>query len=147
MHKITHCSRVPLTQFTRYSCREHLHPVYFRYQVHFQLFFPLLDFRSFIDRYQKVLQVNIQYLLGSRKIYPRKHSTSEEALLITYLGSSVSTNEKDIDTRLTKAWPAWLRADEEKKQKVPRKNNYRRRLCRWHSDTGEYTRPSRDTTA
>ena len=29
-----------------------------------------------------------------------------------------------------------LRADKEKKQKVPRKNNYRRRLRRWHSDTG-----------
>ena len=28
-----------------------------------------------------------------------------------------------------------LRADEEKKQKVPRKNNYRRRLRRWHSQT------------
>ena len=38
----------------------------------------------------------------------------------------------------------WLRADEEKKQKVPRKSNYRRR---WHSDAGKYTRPSRNTTA
>ena len=35
----------------------------------------------------------------------------------------------------------------EKKQKVPRKNNNRRRLRRWHSDTGKYTRPSRNTTA
>ena len=35
----------------------------------------------------------------------------------------------------------------EKKQKVPRKNNYRRRLRRWHSDTGKYTQPSRNTTA
>ena len=34
-----------------------------------------------------------------------------------------------------------------KKQKVPRKNNYRRRLRRWHSDTGKYTQPSRNTTA
>ena len=34
-----------------------------------------------------------------------------------------------------------LRADKEKKQKVPRKNNYRRRLRRWHSVTGEYTQP------
>ena len=33
-----------------------------------------------------------------------------------------------------------------KKQKVPRKNNYRRRLRRWHSDTGKYTQPSRNTT-
>ena len=41
----------------------------------------------------------------------------------------------------------WLRADEEKKQKVPRKNNYRRRLREWHSDTGKYTWPSRNTTA
>ena len=40
-----------------------------------------------------------------------------------------------------------LRADKEKKQKVPRKNNYRRRLHRWHSDTGKYTQPSRNTTA
>ena len=35
----------------------------------------------------------------------------------------------------------------EKKQKVPHKNNYRRRLRRWHSDTGKYTQPSRNTTA
>ena len=40
-----------------------------------------------------------------------------------------------------------LRADKEKKQKVPRKNNYRRRLRRWHSDTGKYTQPSQNTTA
>ena len=26
-----------------------------------------------------------------------------------------------------------------KKQKVPRKNNYRRRLRRWHSNSGKYT--------
>ena len=32
-------------------------------------------------------------------------------------------------------------------QKVPRNNNYRRRLRRWHSDTGKYTWPSRNTTA
>ena len=41
----------------------------------------------------------------------------------------------------------WLRTDEEKKQKIPRNNNYRRRLRRWHSDTGKYTWPSRNTTA
>ena len=35
----------------------------------------------------------------------------------------------------------------EKKQKVPRKNNYRRLLRRWHSDTGEYTQPGWNTTA
>ena len=35
----------------------------------------------------------------------------------------------------------------EKKHKVPRKNNYRCRLRRWHSDTGEYTQPGRNTTA
>ena len=40
-----------------------------------------------------------------------------------------------------------LRADKEKKQKIPRKNNYRRRLRQWHSDTGKYTQPSRNTTA
>ena len=34
-----------------------------------------------------------------------------------------------------------------KKQKIPRKNNYRRRLRRWHSETGKYTQPSRNTTA
>ena len=27
------------------------------------------------------------------------------------------------------------------------KNNYRRRLRRWHSDSGKYTQPSRNTTA
>ena len=41
----------------------------------------------------------------------------------------------------------WLRTDEEKKQKIPRNNNYRRRLRRWHSDTGKYTWPSRNTSA
>ena len=40
-----------------------------------------------------------------------------------------------------------LWADKEEKQKVPRKNNYRRRLRRWHSDSGKYTQPSRNTTA
>ena len=40
-----------------------------------------------------------------------------------------------------------LRADKEKKQKIPRKNNCRCRLRRWHSDTGKYTQPSRNTTA
>ena len=34
----------------------------------------------------------------------------------------------------------------EKKQKVPRKNNYRRRLRRWHSASGKYTRLIRNTT-
>ena len=33
-----------------------------------------------------------------------------------------------------------FRADKEKKQKVPRKNNYRRQLRRWHSDSGKCTR-------
>ena len=37
--------------------------------------------------------------------------------------------------------------DEEKKQKVPRNNNYRRRLRRWHSNTGKYTWPSQNTNA
>ena len=40
-----------------------------------------------------------------------------------------------------------FRADKEKKQKVPRKNNYRRRLRRWYSDSGKYIQPSRNTTA
>ena len=34
-----------------------------------------------------------------------------------------------------------------KRNKISRKNNYRRRLRRWHSDTGKYTQPSRNTTA
>ena len=29
----------------------------------------------------------------------------------------------------------------------PAKKNYRHRQCRWHSDTGKYTQPSRNTTA
>ena len=33
------------------------------------------------------------------------------------------------------------------KRKYPAKNNYRRQLSRWHSDTGKYTQPSRSTTA
>ena len=40
-----------------------------------------------------------------------------------------------------------LQAEKEKKQKVPRKNNYRRQLRQWHSDTGKYTQPSQNTTA
>ena len=40
-----------------------------------------------------------------------------------------------------------LTKKKKKKQKVPRKNNYRRRLRRWHSDSGKYTQPSRNTTA
>ena len=40
-----------------------------------------------------------------------------------------------------------IRENKEKKQKAPRKNNYRRRLRRWHSDTGKYTQPSWNTTA
>ena len=40
-----------------------------------------------------------------------------------------------------------IRADKEKKQKVPRENNYRRRLHRWHSDTSKWAEPSRNTTA
>ena len=35
----------------------------------------------------------------------------------------------------------------EKKKKVPCKNNFQRRQRRWHSDTGKYTQPSRNTTA
>ena len=34
-----------------------------------------------------------------------------------------------------------------KSRRYPAKNNYRRRLRRWHSDTGEYTQLSRNTTA
>ena len=40
-----------------------------------------------------------------------------------------------------------LWADKEKKQKVPRKNNYRHQLRRWHSDTGKYTQPSLERAA
>ena len=32
-------------------------------------------------------------------------------------------------------------------RRYPRKNNYRRWLRRWHSDTSEYTQPSRNTIA
>ena len=52
-----------------------------------------------------------------------------------------------LRTSIDKIRKKRLRADKEKKQKVPRKNNYRRRLRRWHSVTGEYTWPSRNTTA
>ena len=38
---------------------------------------------------------------------------------------------------------SWQRKEAE----VHRKNNYRRRLRRWHSDIGKYTQPSRNTTA
>ena len=37
-------------------------------------------------------------------------------------------------------------ADKEKKQKVPRNNNYRRRLRWWPSETGKYTQPGRNPT-
>ena len=40
-----------------------------------------------------------------------------------------------------------IKADKEKKQKVPHKNNYWLQLRRWHCDTGKYTQPSRNTTA
>ena len=40
-----------------------------------------------------------------------------------------------------------FQADKEKKQKVPRKNNYRRWLRRWHNDSGKCSRPSWNTTA
>ena len=40
-----------------------------------------------------------------------------------------------------------LRAEKEKKQKVPRKNKYGRRLRRWQSVIAEYTQPSRNITA
>ena len=47
-----------------------------------------------------------------------------------------------LRTSIEKNQREWLRADKAKKQKVPRKNIYR-----LHSDTGKYTRPSRNTTA
>ena len=49
-----------------------------------------------------------------------------------------------LRTSIDKIRKKRLQADKEKKQKVLRKNNYRRR---WHSDTGEYTKPSRNTSA
>ena len=52
-----------------------------------------------------------------------------------------------LRTSIDKNQRKWLRADKERKQKIPRKNNYRRRLRRWHSDSGKYTQPSRNTTA
>ena len=50
-----------------------------------------------------------------------------------------------LRTLIDKNQKEQLRA--EKEQKVPRKNNYRRRLRLSHSDTGKYTQPSRNTTA
>ena len=37
--------------------------------------------------------------------------------------------------------------EKRKEAEGTRKNNYRRRLRRWHSATGQYTQPSRNTTA
>ena len=51
----------------------------------------------------------------------------------TYLGSSVSSTENDMNTRLAKAWIAMDRL----------LNNYERGLRRWHSASGKYTHPSR----
>ena len=51
-----------------------------------------------------------------------------------------------LRTSIDKIRENMLRADKEKKQKIPRKNIYRRRLRRWHSVTGEYTSPSQNIT-
>ena len=49
------------TQFMQHFYREHLSPVYFRYQMHFLLFlFPVSDFHNCIYCCQKGFQVNIQ---------------------------------------------------------------------------------------
>ena len=62
MPVITLPSSMPPKQCIRHSLREHLRPVYFRYQVHFRLFlFPVSDFCSRIHRFQRGLQVNIQH--------------------------------------------------------------------------------------
>ena len=47
-----------------------------------------------------------------------------------------------LRTSIDKIKEKRLRSDKEKKQKIPRKNNYRRRLRQWHSDSGKYTYPS-----
>ena len=47
-----------------------------------------------------------------------------------------------IRTSLDKNQRKRFQANKEKKQKVPHKNNYRRRLHRWHSASGKCTRPS-----
>ena len=71
------------------------------------------------------------------------------AITILYRNTKVKVRSPDGDTEYFDIVPGvlqgdtlnqrkWLRADEEKKPKVPRKNNYRRRLRRWHSVTGEY---------
>ena len=51
-----------------------------------------------------------------------------------------------LRTSIDKNQSKQLRDVKEKKQKIPRKKNYRRRLRRWHSDSGKYTQPSRNTT-
>ena len=58
--------------------------------------------------------------------------------------SSVETT--CLEHRLIKSKKRF-QSNKEKKQKVPRKNNYRRRLRRWHSAPGKCTRPSRNPTA
>ena len=52
-----------------------------------------------------------------------------------------------LRTSIDKIKENGFRTDEEKKQKIPRNNNYRRQLRRWHSDTGKYTWPSRNSSA
>ena len=52
-----------------------------------------------------------------------------------------------LRTSIDKNQRKQLQADKEKKQKIPRKNNYWRQLRWWHSDTGKYAQPSRNTTA
>ena len=58
MHLIVLPSSMAYTQFTRYFYRKTLHPVYFCHQVNFLLFlFPVCDFCSRIDKFQRGLQV------------------------------------------------------------------------------------------
>ena len=49
-----------------------------------------------------------------------------------------------LRTSIDKIKQKRFQANKRKKQKVPRKNNYRRRLRRWHSASSKCSRPSRN---
>ena len=76
-------------------------------------------------------------------------------ITIPYRNTKVKVRSRDGDRdyfdimvgAIDKIRESGFKLTKKKKQKVPRKNNYRRRLPRWHSNSGKYTRPSRNTTA
>ena len=55
--------------------------------------------------------------------------------------------DKVLRTSIDKIKENGFELTKKKEQKVLRKNNYRRWLHRWHSDSGKCTRPSRNPTA